>query len=178
MAISSNDWFEQIKDYVHRAIGQNLSVLEGTVTSRQASPPSVKVMLQPYGIETGWVRVGTPYGGNGFGLLAIPPEDQAVKVIFDMGDISSAVVICDVWNDVDLPPTLNDVDDATFVHSSGSKMYWHKNGDCDLTVVGALSLAGGGAPVAREGDTVSVNVPGVGICSGTITSGSTKVQSG
>lgn len=182
MPIASTDWFEQIKDYVHRAVGQNLSVLEGTVTSRQASPPSVKVMLQPYEIETGWIRVGTQYGGNGFGLLAIPPEGMAVKVIFDMGDISSATLVCDVWNDVDIAPTLNDVDDVAFVHSSGSKLYFHKNGDVDLNQTGKLNLAGGGAAIARVGDAIqgtgSDPQGGTITVTGTITSGSSKVTAG
>ncbi|WP_088187538.1 phage baseplate assembly protein V [Desulfosporosinus sp. FKA] len=182
MPIASTDWFEQIKDYVHRAVGQNFSVVEGTVTSRQASPPSVKVMLEPYEVETGWIRVGTQYGGNGFGLLAIPPEGMAVKVQFDMGDKSSAVVVCDVWNDVDIAPTLNDVDDAVFIHSSGSKLYFHKNGDADLVPAGKLNIAGGGAAIARVGDAITaygVDSHGDSVTvTGTITSGSSKVTSG
>lgn len=180
--ISSNDWFEQIKDYVQRAQGQNISVLEGIVTSRQASPPSVKVILQPYNVEAGWIRVGTQYGGNGFGLLAIPPEGMTVKVIFDMGDKNSATVVCGVWNDVDLPPALNDVDDAVFVHSSGSKLYFHENGDIDLTPAGSLNIAGGGPAIARVGDTITasgVDSGGYSVTvTGTITSGSPKVTSG
>lgn len=142
MTIASNDWFEQLKDYIHRAIGQSLSVVEGTVTSRQTSPPSVKVMLQPYGVETGWLRVGTPYAGNGFGFLAIPPEGQAVKVIFDMGDPHSASVVTDVYNDVDVPPTIADVDDVVLQHASGSRLYFHNNGDVDLKAIGNLNLNG------------------------------------
>jgi phage baseplate assembly protein gpV len=140
--LASNDWFEQVKYYVHSALSQHLSVIEGTVTSRQLNPPSVKVMLQPYNIETGWIRVGVPYGGNGFGFLAIPPEGQAVKVIFDMADKSSAIVVCDVYNDIDLPPTLNDVDDVVLQHKSGSKLYFHANGDVDLHAAGHLNLSG------------------------------------
>jgi phage baseplate assembly protein gpV len=142
VVIASNDWFEQVKYYVHRAIGQSLSVVEGTVTSRQLNPPSVKVMLQPYGIETGWIRIGTPYGGNGFGFLAIPQEGQAVKVIFDMGDKSSAIVVCDVYNDIDVPPTLNAIDDVVLQHKSGSKIYFHANGDVDIHATGNLNLSG------------------------------------
>lgn len=140
--LASNDWLEQIKYLIHSVRTQNLSVMEGTVTSRQLNPPSVKVMLQPYEIETGWIRVGVPYGGNGFGFLAIPPEGQAVKVIFDMGDKQSATVVCDVYNDIDLPPILSNIDDVVIQHSSGSKFYFHANGDVDLTANGNLNLKG------------------------------------
>lgn len=182
MSIASTDWFEQIKDYVRRANGQNISVLEGTVTSRQASPPSVKVLLQPYNVETGWIRVGSQYAGNGFGFLAIPPEGQAVKVSFDMGDTSSGLTLCSLWNDVDIAPTLADVDDVALIHVSGSKLYFHQNGDVDLTPAGSLNIAGGGAAIARVGDTITasgVDSHGDSVTvTGTITSGSPKVSSG
>lgn len=188
MTIASNDWFEQIKYYVHAAVGQSLSVIEGTVTSRQLSPPSVKVMLEPYGIETGWIRVGVPYAGVGYGFLAIPPDGQAVKVIFDMGDKNSASVVCDVYNDVDTPPTLSDIDDCVFQHKSGSKLYFHVSGDVEVVPAGNLILGGGTSPVARKGDTVSVPINVSGTTSdgasysvsttatGTISSGSSNVQ--
>lgn len=127
---------------MQNAIGQKLAVMEGTITSRQLNPPTVKVMLQPYEIETGWIRVGVPYAGNGFGFLAIPPEGQAVKVIFDMGDKNSATVVCDVYNDIDLPPSISNVDDVVLKHTSGSTLYFHQNGDVDLTAQGNLNLKG------------------------------------
>jgi phage baseplate assembly protein gpV len=182
MTIASTDWFEQIKDYVQRSQSQSISILEGTVTSRQASPPSVKVMLQPYGVETGWIRVGSQYAGNGFGFLAIPPEGQAVKVSFDMGDTSSGLTLCSVWNDIDIAPTLVNVDDVAFIHQSGSKLYFHQNGDVDLSPAGNLNLAGGGEGIARKGDTITASGTDshgdTVTVTGTITSGSSKVNSG
>lgn len=175
MPIASNDWWEQMKDYVHQAVGQSLSVIEGTVSSRQASPPSVKVILQPYGVETGWLRIGVLYAGNGFGFVAVPPEGQAVKVIFDMGDKSSGTVVCDVYNDIDVPPPLSTVDDVCFVHKSGSKLYFHDSGEIDVQAAGTLALNGGSAGVARIGDTVQVNVAGTNY-TGTIQSGSSSVK--
>lgn len=176
MAIASNDWFEQVKYYVHRAVDQALYVVEGTISSRQLNPPSVKVILQPYGIETGWIRVGTPYGGNGFGFLAIPPEGMVVKVIFDCGDHSSAAVVTDMYNDVDVPPALADIDDAALVHASGSKLYFHKNGDVEVTATGNLILNGGTAGVARVGDTITGTTSDGKTVTGTVTSGSAHVK--
>lgn len=188
MTIASNDWFEQMKYASQVAVGQSLSVIEGTVTSRQLDPPSVKVMLQPYGIETGWIRVGVPYGGNGFGFLGIPPDGQAVKVIFDMGDKSSATVVCDVYNDVDKPPDLSNIDDVVLLHKSGSKLYFHESGDVEIAPAGNLILAGGSKSVSREGDTVSVPISISGTTSdgasfsidttvtGTIESGASNVK--
>lgn len=157
--LASNDWFEQIKYYVHSAIDQKISVVEGLVTSRQLNPPSVKVMIQPYNIETGWIRIGVPYGGNGFGFLAIPPEGQAVKVLFDMGDKSSSVVVCDLYNNIDVPPTLNNIDDVVFQHKSGANLYFTSNGQVEVNSANGQSIVfnGGAEGVARVGDTVDLN---------------------
>jgi hypothetical protein len=52
-------------------------------------------------------------------------------------------------------------------------------GDIQISVTkdGKIHLGGGGLALARVGDSVSVNVPGIGTCSGTITSGSSVVDS-
>lgn len=46
----------------------------------------------------------------------------------------------------------------------------------DLEITGKLKVSGGTKNVARVGDSVSVYVPGVGNCTGTITTGSEEVK--
>jgi uncharacterized protein involved in type VI secretion and phage assembly len=59
----------------------------------------VKVMLEPHGIESGWLRCAVPYAGNGFGIVLPPPDEGTpVKVLFDMGDIKSGTVIGCLYN--------------------------------------------------------------------------------
>ncbi len=65
----------------------------------------------------------------------------------------------DVKDPLEPPP-------ATVVN--GEKMF-------EVTAAGVFSGGPGGQPSARVGDTVEVLVPGIGICFGTITSGSSKV---
>jgi hypothetical protein len=48
--------------------------------------------------------------------------------------------------------------------------------DGDTEITGKLKVDGGSKRAAREGDSVSVYVPGVGTCTGTITSGSDEVK--
>lgn len=129
----STNWLEQVKNMVHEINNQRSFVLEGTVTSvNQTTPYMVKVMLEPYEIETGWLQVGSPYLGNGYGFIAPPPEDGTpVKVIFDMGDPNHGTVVCSVYND---NVTLLDVPFGTagIVHKSGSKILMNPDGSIEI----------------------------------------------
>ncbi|MBL0386232.1 hypothetical protein JJB07_06145 [Tumebacillus sp. ITR2] len=117
------NWVEQIKWIVREMMNAKSFVLEGIVTSVDPTPPcKVKVMLEPYSIETGWLRVSTPYGGNGFGLVLPPPEQGVpVKVIFDMGDIQHGTVIGAVFSEAMSVPDAP-FGSVGFVHKSGSSI--------------------------------------------------------
>ncbi len=158
--LATNDIYENIKQIIQRMTNQNLYVCEGYVTSRQLNPPSVKVMLQPFNIETGWIRVGTPYGGPGFGFIALPPDQMTVKVIFDMGDIDSPTIVTSVYNDIDTAVPLNNVDDVILVHKSGSQVYFKSTGEVDISPASGqnIVLNGGIANISRIGDSVSVPI--------------------
>lgn len=74
------------------------------------------------------------------------------------------------------------------IHSNSMELYYPVGGDAvkvTLTKDGVLDVAvpdsiklGGETPVARQGDSVQVSVPGIGTCTGTITGGSDKVKVG
>lgn len=125
----SMNWVEQIKFIVREMMSAKSFVLEGVVTSVDPTPPcKVKVMLEPYEIETGWLRIATPYAGRGFGLVLPPPEEgMPVKVIFDMGDIKHGTVIGIVPNDEIAPPAAR-AGAAGLVHKSGSSILIEADG--------------------------------------------------
>lgn len=116
----STNWVEQIKFIVREMLNSKSFVLEGVVTSVDPDSYKVKAMLEPYGIESGWLRCATPYVGNGFGLVVPPPKvGTPVKVIFDMGDIKNGTVIGSLFtDDISLP------EDAT----AGSAGLYHQSG--------------------------------------------------
>ncbi|KEO82098.1 phage baseplate assembly protein V [Tumebacillus flagellatus] len=119
----SMNWIEQIKFIVREMLNAKSFVLEGLVTSVDPKPPcKVKVMLQPYEIETGWLRLATPCHGGSVSLVLPPPEEgMPVKVIFDLGDIKHGTVIGNVPNDKTVPPDIPS-GSAGFVHQSGSSL--------------------------------------------------------
>lgn len=118
----STNWIEQVKGLVQNMLELKQFVLDGTVTSVDPNFPfKVRVNLEPYHIETGWLRISTPYLGNEFGLIVPPPDEGTfVKVIFAMGNIESGIVVaCEAQDNV-LPPSGVDSQTLGFFHKSGS----------------------------------------------------------
>lgn len=141
MYIPSTNWREQIKNIVQEMINRKSFVLDGTITSVNTTLPySVKVNLEPFEIETGWLKMASPYVGNGYGFVLPPPaEGTHVRVIFDMGDINNGVVVGATYNDVQVPPPIN-FGDAALYHESGSSLVMKNDGSIVITSKGGASL--------------------------------------
>jgi phage baseplate assembly protein gpV len=172
-----NDMLEQFKYTGNQQNKKFLNVSVGTITSVDPDSYTAKVMLEPIGVETEWLPLGTMYAGNNFGLLALPDVGTEVLVVFEMGDIKCGKIICCNFNNIDKPPAVNP-GEVIMLHKSGSLLKFNTDGSIEVSPDTVLKLAGGGAGLARKGDEVQVSVPNVGVCTGTITSGSSKVQSG
>lgn len=91
----------------------------GLVSSFDPKRYCAKVKLQPSGKETGWLPVGTPWAGNGWGFFAPPPIDAMVKVEFPEGVTDVGVVTSCFYNDADRPLQV-DAGEIWIVHQSGS----------------------------------------------------------
>lgn len=135
------NWLEQVKNAVREMMEQKSFVMEGIVTSvSQSSPYMVKVMLEPHQIETGWLKVGSPYVGNNFGFILPPPEEGTpVKVLFDMGDLNHGVVVCSVNNDNITMPVVP-FGTAGFFHKSGSKILMNPDGSIQIVAAGGKTV--------------------------------------
>ncbi len=77
-------------------------IYEGIVTRRDDPRllGRVKIRVPEIGgqAELHWARVASPFGGNGFGLAIIPPEEAFVLVEFEAEDVNrGAVVIGSTW---------------------------------------------------------------------------------
>jgi phage baseplate assembly protein V len=155
MYIPSTNWREQIKNAIQEMSNAKSYVLDGTVTSVNTTLPySVKVNLEPYEIETGWLKMVSPYAGNGFGIVLPPPaEGTHVRVIFDMGDINNGVVVGATYNDVSVSPNVN-FGDAAIFHQSGSQIVMKSDGSIVFTSKGEASLTlGADKTVTINGNT-------------------------
>jgi phage baseplate assembly protein gpV len=182
------DLVEMLKSLAAEQVNQLMVAASGTVTSVDPTTYMAKVMIGAFGIETGWLPIGTIYAGPGFGFVALPDQgtiDQPgteVTVLFEMGDINAGKIILCNFNDVDTPPTGLQPGDALFQHKSGGKLWFRSDGSVELDPNTVLKLAGGGAAIARVGDAVTASGSdpqgGTVNVTGTITGGSTRVFSG
>ncbi len=51
-----------------------------------------------------WIRVGTPWAGNNWGMVHIPRIGQEVVVAFEEGDPDQPIIISSVYNAHEMPP--------------------------------------------------------------------------
>jgi phage protein D/phage baseplate assembly protein gpV len=93
--------------------GARGAVAVGIVTNNKdvENMGRVKVKLPWLGdtIESDWIRILTPHGGNGRGFFWLPEVGDEVLVAFEHGDANRPFVIGSLWNGVDKPPLSADV---------------------------------------------------------------------
>lgn len=101
---------------------------QGVITAYDPVEYAIKVALQPTGEETGWIPLGTPWAGNGWGMAAGPMIDAEVQIDFDSGQIGVQMAGNQFYNNVDRcpgPPS----GEFWIVHQSGSLLKFLNTGE-------------------------------------------------
>ena len=162
----------QMRMQAQMATADRAAPKTGIVTSYDATNYSVKVMLQPEGIESGWLPLLSPWVGNGWGLFCAPSVGDMVEVQFEQGDAEAAFACMRFFNDVDRPlPAPSG--EFWAVHKSGQfvkltndgKLLLNGQAEIDMTaptlnitVTGAANVACATATVAAS-DSVKLDTP-------------------
>ncbi|MCJ7926436.1 MAG: phage baseplate assembly protein V [Pantoea vagans] len=105
---------------------------QGVITAYDPASYAVKVQLQPTGEETGWIPLGSPWVGNGWGLAAGPMIGAEVEVEFDSGLMGAGMAAGQFYNDEDRcpgPPS----GEFWLVHQSGSLLKFLNSGEVLLS---------------------------------------------
>ena len=127
----------------------------GTVSAYNPATYSVKVLLQPSAIESGWLPIQTAWVGNGWGLQAGPTLGDLVTVQFQEGDQDAGVVMGSVYNTQDRPQSVPS-GEAWMQHKSGSFLKFHNDGSVEINTAGNLkATVGGNATIAVSGNITS-----------------------
>ena len=95
-------------------------VVQGLQTATVVGPPGEEIHCDPYGrvrvqfpwdregafteASSCWVRVGSPWAGSRFGMIALPRVGQEVLVAFLEGDPDRPIIVGAAWNALNLPP--------------------------------------------------------------------------
>lgn len=115
----------------------------GTISGYDPNKQAVKVLLQPEGIETGWIPLGSVWVGNGWGAVFAPATGSQVEVTFLDDHPDSGCCGLRFFSNVEQGPAA----------PSGEMWLVHKNGQSfKLTNDGKITLNDGhGATITLDG---------------------------
>lgn len=149
----------QVRIQAQMAAADSTSAKTGLVSGYDATNYSVKVTLQPEGIETGWIPLLSPWVGNGWGMFCPPTVGDMVEVQFEQGGAEAAFACLRFFNDQDRPLAVG-AGEFWLVHKSGSSLKLTNDGklsingyaEIDLTTPTLHITTSGNANVTVGGD--------------------------
>lgn len=110
---------ERIKQVVAQMLGDIAQTGMGTVYDYNPNLYAVRVQLQPTGIISGWMPIGSHWVGNGFGMVMGPNIGDVVRVDFVDGHHQAAIMGGRFYHDGTTPPAVP-AGECWIVHSSGA----------------------------------------------------------
>lgn len=93
-----------IKRHVAAAIGQVGQPKIGVVTSVDPSTYTARVTIQPEGVLSGWLPIGTAMVGGGYGVVSTPSPGEQVLLLPTEGNTEHAVIIARIFSQAATPP--------------------------------------------------------------------------
>ena len=133
---------DELTDHIRR-IAQEVfgrSQFKGTLvcTGYDKTTHSVKGIIQPHGIESGWVPLASLHVGNGFGIVIGPRvgsadklDGQVFDVHFDGGDPDTLVAHHRQFSTQEKPPQVES-GEMLFQHEKGHKVMFAKDGSVTI----------------------------------------------
>jgi phage baseplate assembly protein V len=153
---------------------------KGTISSYDKDSYSVKVLIQPEDLETGWIQLDAHGVGNGWGVVVGPQIGDEVEVSFDNGDPNLGCVTGRYFNDTNTPPPVPS-GETWIVHSTGSVLKFNNDGTVTLSAVAALGVHSGvainynapqhnftGGPVAMDHKLTVTDADGIEVVGGDV----------
>ena len=141
-----------------------------TVSSYNPNTYAVKVLIQPEGVESNWMPLGSIGVGNGWGVVVGPQLGDQVMVAFPEGDFSGGVVVARLYSSENPPPVVASGEIA-IQHSSGSILRFNADGSVSLNTPGNLNVSAAEMNiVAPVNITGNVAITGSTAVTGAITS--------
>lgn len=167
-------WQNQIAARARRA-DDTMRTRLGVISAYDPGQFAVKVKLQPSGVETGWIPLGSPWVGNGWGAFFAPAMGETIEVEFQEGDIDAGVASMRFYSDVDRPLNVP-AGEGWLVHASGSALKFHNDGTVELLAGSDLRvMAGGVVTVTAQGvtlDAPATHITGQLLIDGALSQGS------
>jgi hypothetical protein len=99
----------------------------GTVASVDPGAYAARVTIQPEGVLSGWLPIGSSWVGAGWGLACLPTPGDQVLVLWQEGDSEHGIIVCRLWSNAALPPAAP-VGELWLQHRSGSYLKLRNDG--------------------------------------------------
>ena len=97
------------------------------VSSVNPAQASVRVMIQPENVLSGWLPVGSAWVGAGWGMCCLPSPGDQVLVLWQEGDAEHGIVVCRLWSSDATPPNAP-VGEFWLMHKTGSFLKFQNDG--------------------------------------------------
>lgn len=101
-----------------KSIGQ---VKFGTVASVNPNDATVRVIVQPEGVLSGWLPILSHWVGSGWGMVCPPTPGDQVALIPQEGDIEQGIVVGCLFSSKQLPPPAPS-GEFWLVHAGGTSL--------------------------------------------------------
>lgn len=110
-----------------------------TVSSVDASSATVRVLLQPENVLTGWLPVLSTWTGAGWGMVCLPAPGDQVFVVGQEDDADNGVVVGGAFSCKRSPPNAP-VGELWLVHAKGASLRLTNEGI--VRIIGDLHVSG------------------------------------
>ena len=97
------------------------------VSSVDPATFTVRVIVQPEAVLSGWLPVATSWVGNGWGFACAPQPGDQVVVLWQEGDAEQGIVVGRLWS-ANVPPPQAPSGECWLVHSTGSYIKLQNDG--------------------------------------------------
>lgn len=126
----------------------------GVVSGYNPDSYCAKVMLQPDGIETGWLPIGAISIGNGFGIQAAPNLGDQAIVFLKEGNLDAGMVGAFMFSDDERPVSLPS-GQMLLKHQDGTLIQFNGSGKLTINATTELDIT---APIVSVTATTSASV--------------------
>ena len=103
----------------------------GIVTSIDIERAVAKVIVQPDGVQTGWLPVLSAWAGQGWGMICMPSPGDQVFVLPQEGSAEHGVIVGSAYSNRRPPPSA-EVGECWLVHKSGSHIKLTNDGRIEI----------------------------------------------
>ncbi len=140
---------ELIKRVVAEVLNLQAKTQFGLVSSYDPATYSIKALLQPENVETGWIPLAAAWAGNNLGAVFGPPLGTACRIDYVNGSPEAALAGARFFDINHVPPTVQS-GQAAIVDAAGS--YVRLNGDGTITLSANTSITSTTPILTQNGD--------------------------